>query len=129
MAFPVRSPRKRGGPRCFFPYQASRDLTIAILAGVLLAVLAYRGAPALEPPADPTSSAYIPRPDWYFLGLFQLLKYFPGKWEVVGALVIPGLVMGFLALCRGSIAAARDRQDSGCPSCFHSLPASRSWSR
>src|SRR6185436_19865162 len=37
-------------------------------------------------------------PEWYFLGLFQLLKYFPGRWEVVGAMVLPGLAAGFLAL-------------------------------
>ena len=42
-------------------------------------VLAWRGMPALEGPADPTDATYIPRPEWYFLGLFQLLKYFPGK--------------------------------------------------
>ena len=34
----------------------------------------------------------------YFLGLFQLLKYFPGKWDVVGAMVVPGLACVFLAL-------------------------------
>jgi hypothetical protein len=73
----------------FFPHQAARDLTMAALVGVLLAALAWKGAPPLEAPADPTSSNYIPRPEWYFLGLFQLLKYFPGRWEVIGALVIP----------------------------------------
>jgi len=87
-----------GRAQMFFPDQAARDLTVAIAAGVLLAVMAWRGAPALEPPADPTSGDYIPRPDWYFLGLFQLLKYFPGRLEVIGALVIPGLAMLFLAL-------------------------------
>ncbi|HXT69754.1 MAG TPA: cytochrome b N-terminal domain-containing protein [Vicinamibacterales bacterium] len=104
---------KPGRSEMFFPYQAARDLTAAIVAGLLLAVLAYKGAPPLEPPADPTSSGYIPRPDWYFLGLFQLLKYFPGKWEVVGALFIPGLVMTFLALLpwldRGRTREARRR--------------------
>jgi ubiquinol-cytochrome c reductase cytochrome b subunit len=104
---------KPGRSEMFFPYQAARDLTVSIVVGVLLAALAYKGAPALEPPADPTSSDYIPRPDWYFLGLFQLLKYFPGKWEVVGALVIPGLAMGFLALLpwldRGRTRQARQR--------------------
>ena len=67
-----------GSSQMFFPHQAARDLTMAVAGGVLLAALAWRGAPALEPPADPTSSDYIPRPEWYFLGLFQLLKYFPG---------------------------------------------------
>jgi mono/diheme cytochrome c family protein len=82
----------------FHPHQTARDLTVSLIAGVLLAVLAWKGAPALEPPADPTSSDYVPRPDWYFFGLFQLLKYFPGKLEVIGALVIPGVVMTLLAL-------------------------------
>ncbi len=93
---PIR-PRD-GVPETFFPYQAARDLTTAVVVGVLLAALAWQGAPALEPPADPTSSDYVPRPEWYFLGLFQLLKYFPGRWEIVGAIVIPGAVMTLLAL-------------------------------
>lgn len=89
---------REGASQTFFPFQAARDLTVAIVAGVLLAVLAWQGAPPLEPPADPTASDYIPRPEWYFLGLFQLLKYFPGRLEVVGAIVIPGAVMTLLAL-------------------------------
>jgi ubiquinol-cytochrome c reductase cytochrome b subunit len=87
-----------GRSEMFHPHQTARDLTVSLIAGVLLAVLAWKGAPALEPPADPTSSDYVPRPDWYFFGLFQLLKYFPGKLEVIGALVIPGVVMTLLAL-------------------------------
>ena len=38
----------------------------------------------------------MPRPEWYFLVLFQLLKYFPGPLEPVATMVIPGLVCGFL---------------------------------
>jgi len=100
--------RARGGgaPRAainddtfpFFPNQAARDLTMALGVGVILAVLAWKGAPALEPPADPASSDYVPRPEWYFLGLFQLLKYFPGRLEVIGALVVPGVIVALLML-------------------------------
>ncbi|HKW02523.1 MAG TPA: cytochrome b N-terminal domain-containing protein [Vicinamibacterales bacterium] len=93
---PVRE--RAGKPFPFFPSQAGRDLLMAIAVGTLLAVLAWKGAPALEPPADPTASDYVPRPEWYFLGLFQLLKYFPGRLEVVGAIVIPGVAMTLLAL-------------------------------
>jgi ubiquinol-cytochrome c reductase cytochrome b subunit len=89
---------KQGESQAFFPSQVARDLTMAIVTGLILAALAWKGAPALEAPADPTSSNYIPRPEWYFLGLFQLLKFFPGKLEVVGALVVPGIAMTFLAL-------------------------------
>lgn len=87
-----------GRSQMFFPQQAARDFMVAAIAGVGLIVLAWMGAPALEPPADPASSDFVPRPDWYFLGLFQLLKHFPGRWEIVGAIVIPGLVMTWLAL-------------------------------
>lgn len=91
--------RRQEGPSFpFYPWQAARDVTVALVAGILLAVLAWKGAPALEPPADPAANDYVPRPEWYFLGLFQLLKYFPGRLEVIGALVIPGLVMAGLAL-------------------------------
>jgi ubiquinol-cytochrome c reductase cytochrome b subunit len=91
--------RPRPGPsQMFYPYQMARDLTMAAIVGTILAGLAWIGAPALEPPADPTSSDYLPRPEWYFLGLFQLLKYFPGKLEIIGALIIPGLVMTLLVL-------------------------------
>ena len=43
-------------------------------------------------PADPINHVkYNPRPEWYFLFLFQLLKYFQGNWEIVGTAVIPGI--------------------------------------
>jgi ubiquinol-cytochrome c reductase cytochrome b subunit len=87
-----------GTPSAFYPSQAARDVTVVLVVLVTLAMFAWHGAPALEGPADPTDASYIPRPEWYFLGLFQLLKYFPGKWEVVGAMGVPGLIAGFLAL-------------------------------
>ena len=89
----------RPGPETpFYPRQASRDITMILLVLAALTAMAWRGMPPLEGPADPTDATFIPRPEWYFLGLFQLLKYFPGKLEVVGAMVIPGLVAGLLAL-------------------------------
>ncbi len=44
----------------------------------------------LEQLADPTDTSYIPRPEWYFLFLFQTLKLFNGPLEVVGSVVLPG---------------------------------------
>ena len=93
---PVRV--RTGSPFPFFPSQAARDTTMVLLVMILLVAYAWHGAPPLEGPADPTDATYIPRPEWYFLGLFQLLKYFPGKWEVVGAMGVPGLAAAFLAL-------------------------------
>lgn len=81
----------------FWPRQALFDLAAALLAygAVLALVLANRGAP-LDAPADPAST-YVARPEWYFLPLFQLLKYFEGPLEVVGTIVLPALAFGALA--------------------------------
>jgi ubiquinol-cytochrome c reductase cytochrome b subunit len=87
-----------GNASPFYPAHAARDVVVVTVVLVALAVMAWRGAPALEPPADPTDATYIPRPEWYFLGLFQLLKYFPGRLEVVGAIVLPGLAALLLTL-------------------------------
>jgi ubiquinol-cytochrome c reductase cytochrome b subunit len=89
---------KRGAPFPFYPYQAFRDTVVVSLVVLVVVAMAWRGMPPLEGPADPTDANYIPRPEWYFLGLFQLLKYFPGRWEVVGAIVLPGVVAALLAL-------------------------------
>jgi ubiquinol-cytochrome c reductase cytochrome b subunit len=90
--------RPREGPaQTFYPWQAARDTAVVALVLTVLVFFAWPGAPPLEGRADPSATTYVPRPEWYFLGLFELLKYFPGRWEVVGAMVIPGIVAGLLA--------------------------------
>ncbi|WP_224364861.1 cytochrome b N-terminal domain-containing protein [Hyalangium versicolor] len=80
----------------FYPRQLLYD-TVVSAAGVgLIFYLALRHGAPLEAPADP-SSQYLARPEWYFLPLFQLLKYFEGGAELVGTLILPGVAMGFLA--------------------------------
>jgi ubiquinol-cytochrome c reductase cytochrome b subunit len=93
---PVRT--VNGQPFAFYPLQAARDVLVVSVVLAAALAMAWRGMPALEGPADPTDATYIPRPEWYFLGLFQLLKYFPGRLEVVGAIVVPGIAAVFLAL-------------------------------
>jgi ubiquinol-cytochrome c reductase cytochrome b subunit len=80
----------------FFPRQLLLDavFSLAVILGVVVFAIAEKGAP-LAAPADP-SSPYLARPEWYFLPLFQLLKYFGGSLEWIGTLVIPGLAVGFM---------------------------------
>ena len=55
----------------------------------------HRGA-ELGAPADPSQAYSAARPEWYYLFLFQLLKYFPGSSEIIGAIVIPTVVVAIL---------------------------------
>jgi menaquinol-cytochrome c reductase cytochrome b/c subunit len=82
----------------FYPDIIYKDLVVAFGLFVLVVGLAIYLGVAEEPPADPNDSSYIPRPEWYFLFLFQLLKYFPGSLEWVGTVVIPGMAVLALLL-------------------------------
>jgi len=77
-----------------------------------IALLATGGDSHLDAPADP-SGDYHPRPEWYFLFLFQLLKYLPGALELVGTIILPGIAMGFLFMLpfldKGESRRVRDR--------------------
>ena len=82
----------------FWPDSIYKDLLISLAIFILLILLAsFLGVPT-EPKANPNDTAYIPRPEWYFLFLFQMLKYFPGKLEWVGTAVIPGIAILVLLL-------------------------------
>jgi len=73
-----------------------KDVIAVFAAFVVLYSMALLVAVPLERLADPTDLTYIPRPDWYFLFLFQALKFFRGSLEPVGSILLPSL--GVLAL-------------------------------
>lgn len=82
----------------FYPRQFFRDCAFALVLFVLIAALSHFIPAPLEPKADPSDANYIARPEWYFLPLFQLLKYFSGKLVIVGTVIIPGLIFTALFL-------------------------------
>jgi ubiquinol-cytochrome c reductase cytochrome b subunit/menaquinol-cytochrome c reductase cytochrome b/c subunit len=58
----------------FFPYAVAKDATMAaIVLGVIIFLALMFGA-ELGPKADPTTTTYVPRPDWYFYFLFEVLR-------------------------------------------------------
>lgn len=83
----------------FWPDQVLMDSVacLAVLAAMLFLIVRHHGA-ELGAPADPSEQFSAARPEWYFLFLFQFLKYFPGGTEVWGAIVIPGVLMGIIFL-------------------------------
>jgi len=79
--------------RKFFPEQVFKDTVGVSIAFIILFVMAIVAKVPLERLADPTDTAYIPRPEWYFLFLFQILKFFKGPMETFVSVVLPGLAV------------------------------------
>lgn len=89
-----------GKTEAFWPNFLLKEWLVGavFLIGFLALTVAHE--PPLEKIADPTDAGYIPLPDWYFLFLYQLLKYdfASGPYNVIGAFVIPGIAFGALLL-------------------------------
>jgi ubiquinol-cytochrome c reductase cytochrome b subunit len=119
----VTAPARSEGVEMFWPRQAFYDMLASLIVfGVMLGIVIYGHGNAidnfqpdniydkwahagqmglganLDAPADRDTQNYPARPEWYFLFLFQLLKYFPGEQEVIGTFVIPNAAMAVLIL-------------------------------
>jgi quinol-cytochrome oxidoreductase complex cytochrome b subunit len=70
-------------------------MLIFILVAIILSIVFPVG---LGDPADPTDNLFVPKPEWYFMSLYELLKFFPGKFEVIATAIIPagGILVLFL---------------------------------
>jgi len=79
--------------RKFYPEQVFKDTVGVTIAFLILFTLAVVARAPLGRLADPTDTSFIPRPEWYFLFLFQTLKFFKGPMEAVGSVVLPGLAV------------------------------------
>ncbi|KMY50594.1 menaquinol-cytochrome c reductase cytochrome b/c subunit [Peribacillus loiseleuriae] len=89
-----------GKTEAFWPNFLLKEWLVgAVFLVGFLCLTAAHPAP-LERIADPTDTAYIPLPDWYFLFLYQLLKYSyaSGPYNIVGSIIIPTLAFGGLML-------------------------------
>jgi ubiquinol-cytochrome c reductase cytochrome b subunit len=84
--------------RPFWPDVIVEDMALGVVVFLALVILTLAVGAPLEAQADPTNTSYIPRPEWYFLFLFQLLRYFPGQLEWVGVVILPLLAVLALIL-------------------------------
>ncbi|HVN63621.1 MAG TPA: cytochrome b N-terminal domain-containing protein [Candidatus Binataceae bacterium] len=85
--------RRKAAGESFYPFYLAKDVIAVAIAFLIVLFLAWRYPPEIGEIADPASVNFNPRPDWYFLFLFQALKYFPGSLESVAAILIPGLAL------------------------------------
>jgi menaquinol-cytochrome c reductase cytochrome b/c subunit len=83
--------KSQGKP--FFPYVVAKDGVMAciVMAGIILMSLML-GA-ELGPKADPTTTTYVPRPEWYFFFLFELLRV------IKPAILTPLATIGVPTIC------------------------------
>ena len=89
--------KAKGKP--FFPYAVAKDslMAVVVMASIILLSLAL-GA-ELGPKADPTSTTYVPRPEWYFYFLFELLRIIkPAVLTPLAAIGIPTIGIILLIL-------------------------------
>lgn len=74
----------------FYPSFLFKEIVVMMLVFILVAIILSVVFPVgLEDPADPTDNLYVPKPEWFFMSLYQLLKYFPGKLEIIATAIIP----------------------------------------
>jgi ubiquinol-cytochrome c reductase cytochrome b subunit len=76
----------------FYPRQLVMDMVASLLIVLALALAAYFVPIHLGPEATPSDTSYIPRPEWYYLPMFQWLKMVGGRWSLLGGIVLPGLL-------------------------------------
>src|SRR5919204_6482687 len=90
--------KNQGKP--FFPYAVLKDSAMAcITLAVIIAMALILGAGELENKADPTTTTYTPRPEWYFYFLFELLRVIkPPELVILATVGIPTLAMLLLVL-------------------------------
>ncbi len=87
------TPGDTGPTKKFFPEQMLKDAIAMFAAFVVLYLMAIFVEVPLGRLADPTDLSFVPRPDWYFLFLFQTLKFFKGSLEPVGAVLLPSVAV------------------------------------
>ncbi|HEY3453839.1 MAG TPA: cytochrome b N-terminal domain-containing protein [Bryobacteraceae bacterium] len=81
----------------FYPRQVMIDGAFALVIIAVLAFIAHFLPFDLGPKANPADTRYLPRPEWYYIPIFQWLKYWPGSLSFFGVVIIPSVVAFFFA--------------------------------
>src|ERR671920_1006353 len=77
----------------FFPYAVAKDSVMAAIVVLSIVLMALMFGAELGPKADPTTTTYVPRPEWYFFFLFELLRV------IKPAILTPLATIGVPTIC------------------------------
>ena len=83
----------------FFPYAVAKDSLMACVVLFAIIMMSLIFGAELGPKADPTTTTYVPRPEWYFFFLFELLRVLkPPELVPIAMVGIPTVAMVLLLL-------------------------------
>jgi ubiquinol-cytochrome c reductase cytochrome b subunit/menaquinol-cytochrome c reductase cytochrome b/c subunit len=83
----------------FFPYIVAKDAAMAVIVMIVIIFLSIFFGAELGPKADPTTTTYVPRPEWYFFFLFEVLRVVkPPVFTPFATIGVPTLCMILLFL-------------------------------
>ncbi len=89
--------KKKGKP--FFPYAVFKDSVMFMIVVGVIAFMSLMLGAEQGPKADPTTTTYVPRPEWYFFFLFELLRVLkPPELVPVATIGLPTVAMVLLLL-------------------------------
>ncbi len=89
--------KQQGKP--FFPYSVAKDGAMAVIVMISIILMALVLGAELGPKADPTTTTYSPRPEWYYFFLFELLKIIkPANLVPLATIGVPTICMILLFL-------------------------------
>ena len=84
----------------FFPYAVAKDSMMAVIVMAVIIFLALYLGDNLGPKVNPTTTTYVPRPDWYFYFLFEVLRVMKNipKFTDLATIGVPTICMILLFL-------------------------------
>lgn len=89
--------KSRGKP--FFPYAVVKDSAMAVIVLAVIITLSIVLGAEMGPKADPTTTTYVPRPEWYFFFLFEVLRVIkPPAFVPFATIGVPTICMILLFL-------------------------------
>ena len=90
--------KNQGKP--FFPYAVAKDAIMAVIVMIVIIFLSLMFGAELGPKADPTTTTYVPRPEWYFFFLFEVLRVMKNvpKFTPMATIGVPTICMILLFL-------------------------------
>jgi menaquinol-cytochrome c reductase cytochrome b/c subunit len=89
--------KSQGKP--FFPYAVAKDSAMACVVLLSIIMMSLMFGAELGPKADPTTTTYVPRPEWYFFFLFEVLRIIkPAVLTPVATIGVPTLAMVLLII-------------------------------